>query len=61
MNEFESDRPAGYDEAKDKYPFIHQEKLGKAEKLKIDAKDLEAFADHYGDEKQEIQSDSQAP
>jgi len=60
-NPFEDDRPAGFDEKKDKYPFIHPEHLGKAEKLAIDAEDVEEFAEHYGDEAQVIQSDSQAP
>jgi hypothetical protein len=61
VNPFEDDRPAGFDEKKDKYPFIHPEHLGTAEKLAIDAEDLQEFADHYGDEDQVIQSESQAP
>lgn len=60
-NPFEDDRPAGFDESKDKYPYIHPEHLGKAEKLAIDAEDLEEFADHYGDESKDVQGGQQAP
>ena len=61
VNPFEDDRPAGYDEKKDKYPFVHPEHLGKAEKLVIDAEDLEEFAEHYGDEKKDVSGGQQAP
>jgi len=60
-NPFETDRPAGYDESKDKYPFIHPEDLPPAEKLAIDAEDVEQFAEHYGDESKDVTGGQLAP
>lgn len=60
-NPFEDDRPAGYDEKTATYPYVHPEHLGKAEKLAVDAEDIEEFAEHYGDESLDIKGDSQAP
>ena len=60
-NPFEADRPAGYDESTSGYPFIQPQDLPPAEKLAIDAEDLEEFAEHYGDESKDVTGGQQAP
>ena len=60
-NPFEADRPAGYDESMNGFPFIHPEEMPPAGKLAIDAEDLAEFAEHYGDESKDVTGGQQAP
>ncbi len=61
MSIFENDRPLGYDEEKDGEARIHPEPLGEAEKLAMDAKDVEEFVEHYGQETTPLEGEQGAP
>jgi hypothetical protein len=58
---FENDRPLGYDDEKDGEARIHPEPLGDAEKLAMDAKDVEEFVEHFGQEDGPIEGGQSAP
>lgn len=60
-NIFENDRPEGYDEEKDAEPRIRPEHLGKPEHLKMDAEDIEEFAEHYDQEGKPLEGGESAP
>ena len=60
-NIFENDRPEGYDEQKDGEPRIRPEHLGKPEHLKMDAEDIEEFAEHYDQESDSLHGEQGAP
>lgn len=47
MAGFDSDRPEGFDEKKDKYPYIHPEALKHSEPLAVDADTVEDFIEHF--------------
>lgn len=61
MSIFENDRPLGYDDEKDAEPRIHPERLADAEKLAIDAEDIEQFVEHYGQEGEPLEGGQSAP
>lgn len=61
MNIFDNDRPEGYDEEKDGEPNIRPEALGKPEHLAMNAKDIEAFIEHYDQEGEPLSGGQSAP
>ncbi len=58
---FDKDRPEGYDDKKDGEPKIHPEHLKKADHMKMNAKDIEEFAEHYNEEGEPLRGEQSAP